>query len=150
MIEIITSVNKVLNDFIWGVPAMTCIIVALILIGGVKRIGKISEKLVPLMALLYIVLGLIWGISDAFNGFMTVPNLIAVFLLTPEVLKLIREYFHKEKNVRQTEKKPRLRSGLFCMRLGCKAQASPRGVTSCELKFSTPCAIIPPNCEVLL
>ena len=43
-------------------------------------------------------LGLIWGISDTFNGFMTVPNLIAVFLLTPEVLKLIQAYFEKEKN----------------------------------------------------
>ena len=26
MIEFITALNKVLNDFIWGVPAMTCII----------------------------------------------------------------------------------------------------------------------------
>ncbi|MBR4991141.1 MAG: sodium:alanine symporter family protein [Oscillospiraceae bacterium] len=42
-------------------------------------------------------LGLIWGISDTFNGFMTVPNLIAVFLLTPVLLKLIRQYFEKEK-----------------------------------------------------
>ena len=42
-------------------------------------------------------LGLIWGISDTFNGFMTVPNLIAVFLLTPVLLKLVREYFEKEK-----------------------------------------------------
>ncbi len=41
-------------------------------------------------------LGLIWGISDTFNGFMTVPNLIAVFLLTPEVLKLIKEHFERE------------------------------------------------------
>ena len=41
-------------------------------------------------------LGLIWGISDTFNGFMTVPNLIAVFLLTPVVLKLTREHFAKE------------------------------------------------------
>ena len=41
-------------------------------------------------------LGLIWGISDTFNGFMTVPNLIAVFLLTPVVLKLIKEHFEKE------------------------------------------------------
>ena len=38
-------------------------------------------------------LGLIWGISDTFNGFMTVPNLIAVFLLTPVVLKLIKAHF---------------------------------------------------------
>jgi AGCS family alanine or glycine:cation symporter len=42
-------------------------------------------------------LGLIWGISDTFNGFMTVPNLIAVFLLTPEILKLIRAHFETEK-----------------------------------------------------
>ena len=42
-------------------------------------------------------LGLIWGISDTFNGFMTVPNLIAVFLLTPVVLKLIRQHFEQEK-----------------------------------------------------
>ena len=38
-------------------------------------------------------LGLIWSISETFNGFMTVPNLIAVFLLTPVLLKLIKEYF---------------------------------------------------------
>ena len=41
-------------------------------------------------------LGLIWSISETFNGFMTVPNLIAVFLLTPVVLKLIKEHFEKE------------------------------------------------------
>ena len=34
------------------------IIVAMVLLGGVKRIGKVAEKLVPFMALLYIVLGL--------------------------------------------------------------------------------------------
>ena len=42
-------------------------------------------------------LGLVWGISDTFNGFMTVPNLIAVFLLTPTVLKLVKEHFETEK-----------------------------------------------------
>ena len=41
-------------------------------------------------------LGLIWGISDTFNGFMAVPNLIAVFLLAPVVLKLIKEHFSKK------------------------------------------------------
>ena len=41
-------------------------------------------------------LGLIWGISDTFNGFMTVPNLIAVFLLTPVVLKLTKQHFETE------------------------------------------------------
>lgn len=33
------------------------IIVALVLLGGVKRIGRVAEKLVPFMALLYVVLG---------------------------------------------------------------------------------------------
>ena len=41
-------------------------------------------------------LGLIWSISETFNGFMAVPNLIGVFLLAPVLLKLIREYFDKE------------------------------------------------------
>lgn len=41
-------------------------------------------------------LGVIWSISETFNGFMTIPNLIGVFLLTPVVVKLVREYFAKE------------------------------------------------------
>ena len=41
-------------------------------------------------------LDLIWGISETFNGFMTVPNLIAVFLLAPTVLKLTKEHFENE------------------------------------------------------
>ena len=42
-------------------------------------------------------LGLIWGISETFNGFMTIPNLIAVFLLAPTVFKLSKEHFKAEK-----------------------------------------------------
>ena len=41
-------------------------------------------------------LELITTVNDALNGFMTVPNLIAVFLLTPVVLRLIEEHFRKE------------------------------------------------------
>jgi len=40
-------------------------------------------------------LGLIWGVSDTVNGFMVVPNLIAVFLLAPVLLKLVKEHFSK-------------------------------------------------------
>ena len=35
-----------------------CLVVAAILLGGIKRIGRVSEKLVPMMALLYILLTL--------------------------------------------------------------------------------------------
>ncbi len=38
-------------------------------------------------------LGLLWDISDTFNGLMVIPNLIAVFLLSGTVFKLSRDYF---------------------------------------------------------
>lgn len=41
-------------------------------------------------------LGLIWSIADTFNGLMAIPNLIAVFLLSGTVVKLLKEYFAKE------------------------------------------------------
>ena len=40
-------------------------------------------------------LGLVWNISETFNGLMAIPNLIAVFLLAPTVLKLTKEHFEK-------------------------------------------------------
>jgi len=40
-------------------------------------------------------LGLLWDIADTFNGFMAVPNLIALFLLSGMVVKLSKEYFEK-------------------------------------------------------
>lgn len=38
-------------------------------------------------------LGLLWDISDTFNGLMVIPNLIAVFLLSGTVFKLTKDYF---------------------------------------------------------
>ena len=35
---------------------IVAILVAMILLGGVKRIGRVTERLIPFMALLYIVL----------------------------------------------------------------------------------------------
>lgn len=42
-------------------------------------------------------LGLIWGIADTCNGLMSIPNLIALFLLSGTVVKLVKEYFAKER-----------------------------------------------------
>jgi len=39
--------------------------------------------------------GLLWDIADTFNGLMAIPNLIAVALLAPVVMKLVKEYFSK-------------------------------------------------------
>lgn len=41
-------------------------------------------------------LGLLWSIADTFNGLMSIPNLIAVFLLSGTVVRLVREYFEGE------------------------------------------------------
>ena len=40
-------------------------------------------------------LGLLWGIADTFNGLMAIPNLIGLFLLSPVVFGLIKDYFSK-------------------------------------------------------
>lgn len=65
-----------------------------------------GEKAIKVFLILYsavsvagaaIDLGLVWSISETFNGLMAIPNLIAVFLLAPTVLKLTREYFSKNK-----------------------------------------------------
>ena len=40
------------------IGAVVGILTALVLLGGIKRIGNVTEKLVPFMALLYVVLGL--------------------------------------------------------------------------------------------
>ncbi|MCF2679567.1 sodium:alanine symporter family protein [Faecalicatena contorta] len=42
-------------------------------------------------------LGLVWGIADTCNGLMSIPNLIALFLLSGTVVKLVREHFASEK-----------------------------------------------------
>ncbi len=37
-------------------------------------------------------LGLLWSVADTFNGLMAIPNLIALFLLSGTVVKLVKEY----------------------------------------------------------
>lgn len=43
-------------------------------------------------------LGLLWSIAETFNGLMSIPNLIALFLLSGTVVKLVKEYFVDEKS----------------------------------------------------
>ena len=39
-------------------------------------------------------LGLMWSIAETFNGLMVIPNLIAVFLLSGVVVKMVKDYFN--------------------------------------------------------
>ena len=63
--------------------------------------SKVNKPFMLVYSLVAIVgatmdLGLFWSIAETFNGLMAIPNLIAVFLLSGVVVKLVKEYFAKE------------------------------------------------------
>ena len=63
--------------------------------------SKVNKPFMVLYSLVAIVgatmdLGLMWSIAETFNGLMAIPNLIAVFLLSGVVVKLVKEYFAGE------------------------------------------------------
>jgi len=43
-------------------------------------------------------LNLVWDISDTFNGLMAIPNLLAVTLLSSQVVRITRDYMQRRKN----------------------------------------------------
>lgn len=77
----------------WGLYGTRCIE---FLLGS-----RANKPFMVLYALVAIVgatmeLGLMWNIAETFNGLMVIPNLIAVFLLSGVVVKLVKEYFAGE------------------------------------------------------
>ena len=65
-----------------------------------------GTKLVPIYQTIFILvviigatleLELVWNIADTLNGFMAIPNLIALLGLSGVVIKLTKEFFAKEK-----------------------------------------------------
>ena len=42
-------------------------------------------------------LDILWSIAETFNGLMAIPNLIALFLLSGTVVKLMKEHYRKDK-----------------------------------------------------
>ena len=85
----------------WGLYGARCIE----FLGTTKLMKRFvdSTKLIKPFMIVYslmgivgatIDLGLIWGIADTFNGLMAIPNLIALFLLSGTVVKLVKAKFH--------------------------------------------------------
>ena len=77
----------------WGLYGMRCVE----FIFG----SKVNKPFMLIYSLVAIVgatidLGLLWSICDTFNGLMSIPNLIAVALLSPVAFKLVKEYFDKK------------------------------------------------------
>ena len=65
--------------------------------------GDFSMKIYQWVFIFFIIVGscleldVVWVIAETFNGFMAIPNLIALLLLSPVVIKLTKEYFENEK-----------------------------------------------------
>ena len=96
-VSIITAVAMVsfaLSTILgWGLYGMRCVE----FIFG-SRVNKPFMLIYSLVAIVgaTIDLGLLWSICDTFNGLMAIPNLIAVALLSPVAVRLIREYLDKK------------------------------------------------------
>ena len=64
-------------------------------------LGEKSEKVYELVFIFFIVVGaclkldIVWLIAETFNGFMAIPNLIALLLLSGKVKQLTTEFFDK-------------------------------------------------------
>lgn len=75
----------------WGLYGARCV-------EFVFNTNKVVKPFMIIYALVAIVgatmdLGIIWGIADTCNGFMAIPNLVALFLLSGTVVKLVKEHF---------------------------------------------------------
>ena len=72
--------------------------------------GTKAVKVYKVIFVLMIVSGAImtsslaWDISDTFNGFMMVPNLIAVVALCPLVMKITKNYINRK--IKKKDEKP--------------------------------------------
>ena len=77
----------------WGLYGARC--VEFIFSSKVIKIFMVVYSLVAILGAT-VDLGLLWSIAETFNGLMSIPNLIAVFLLSGTVVKLTKEYFAGE------------------------------------------------------
>ena len=57
-IEILGSVSPLFKTYNWAIGLVLCFFVAIVIIGGIKRIGNVTARLVPGMCILYVVTAL--------------------------------------------------------------------------------------------
>lgn len=69
-------------EYLFGVKSVVVYRIVFVLFVGVGAVAKLS---------------LVWNISDTLNGLMAIPNLIALILLTPVIVKETKRYFEEQK-----------------------------------------------------
>ena len=77
----------------WGLYGSRCM--EFVFGSGTIKAFMVAYSLVSILGAT-VKLDLIWGIADTFNGLMAIPNLIALFLLSGVVAKLVKEKLDKE------------------------------------------------------
>ena len=85
--SISSSINTASNGFVpaWVVGLVLAVLCAFIFIGGIKRIASVAEKIVPIMAVIYLVVGLvILGIN--FTKLPETFGMIFKFAFVPQAL----------------------------------------------------------------
>ena len=78
----------------WGLYGARCI--EFLFSAKVIRPFMIAYSLVAILGAT-VDLGLLWSIAETFNGLMSIPNLIGVFLLSGTAITLTKEYFAQKK-----------------------------------------------------
>ena len=72
-IEILTTVSPAVGDYNWAFGILFALLVSLVIIGGIKRIGRVTSRIVPFMCLLYVSFSLLIILSNITQ----VPTMIA-------------------------------------------------------------------------
>lgn len=77
----------------WGLYGARCI--EFLFSAKIIRPFMVAYSLVAILGAT-VDLGLLWSIAETFNGLMSIPNLIALLLLSGTVVKLVKEYWETE------------------------------------------------------
>lgn len=74
----------------WGLYGARCI--EFLFSSKVIKPFMVAYSLVAILGAT-VELGLMWSIAETFNGLMVIPNLIALFLLSGTLVKLLKDFF---------------------------------------------------------
>ncbi len=107
---VIKSFENTLGGFSSGIMTFFIVIFAFATVLGWAYFGEkavtyiFGKKSIPIYKIIFIAflyigstleMRLVWNLSDTFNGLMAIPNLIALFLLSPVVIKITKNYINR-------------------------------------------------------
>lgn len=72
-VEILTTVSPAVGEYNWVLGLLFALLISLVIIGGIKRIGRVTSRIVPFMCLLYVAASLVIILSHIGD----VPAMIA-------------------------------------------------------------------------